>query len=281
MGIARKVGQQRGHLRVGGAVGHASGVGGVGAGGFSAPFPARPQGMVGLHAQAVGHALLHLGDVLVRQHKVLGHHLGQVEHESHHRIHLVGLERLGRVPGHGAVDVVPQGGQGGQLHHGGAAGVVVAGQIGHPTPRHIFRGDTAHHRIEHLVGLAKHPMARGALGLPHVLALGHRTRTFGQAFEIGTHIDVPSGNFARRGRAAQTGIGRSALRPGVHRQVQRANQRSGGSFKPLGHFSPRRFLAPTTIEWRCCDKWIGCRAPCAVGHRWAGQNRCRRWPGFG
>jgi hypothetical protein len=62
-------------------------------------FLAGPQGVGGGHAVAVGHALLHFGDVLVGQREVVGHHVGQVEQEGGDGVDLVGLERLGLFQG--------------------------------------------------------------------------------------------------------------------------------------------------------------------------------------
>jgi hypothetical protein len=44
-------------------------------------------------------------------------------------------------------------------------------------------------------------MALGALGLPDLLAFGHRARAGRQALEVGAHINVPTSNLLGSGRS--------------------------------------------------------------------------------
>ena len=275
MGVARMVGQDGRHRGLGGALAHAGHGAHIGLSGL-AHASARPQTMLGAHAIAVGHALLHLGHVLVGQREVVGHHAAQVEHEGGDRVDLVGLERLGRRPRHRAVDVVPQRGQRSHLHQRGAAGKGGVGQARHTAGADVVLGRAADQGREHFIALAKDAMTRRALGFPHVLALGHRAGALGQALEVGAHVDVPGLDFLGRGGAADAGVG-GRLRGGQARTQQ---QRDGQPFTKAEHCAPPRLSAPARSGWSGCDKSTGCRAPRATGGRSAAHNRFRQWRGF-
>ena len=196
--VARKVGQERADGGLHRAVLHAGHVGHIA---LAIGFPQR---LVEHHAVAVGHALLHIGNVLVAQGEIGRHHLGQAQDVGQHAIHLVGLERLGRVPGHGAVDVVPQGRDGGDLHHRGLLREGAARlQVLHPAALDVGLGGAAHDGGEHLVAFAKAAVAGGALSLPHTFTQGHAARAFGQALEVGAHVDVPGLHLGFGGVAAE------------------------------------------------------------------------------
>ncbi|MPN06206.1 hypothetical protein SDC9_153462 [bioreactor metagenome] len=161
--------------------------------------------MPGRHAIAVGQLLLYFGDIPVAEREVLGHHAAEVEQIGRDGIHLFGGQRLGRIPWHGTVDVVPHSGDGGHLHEGGATRKGRVLQTRGVAGLDILLGGAANQRTEHLVGFAKYAMAGCALGLPNRLALIHRARSFGQALEVGAHVDIPGLHFLGRGIAAHAG----------------------------------------------------------------------------
>ena len=203
--IAGKVGQ-RGHhpgrRRAAGHAGHGAHIGPAAV----AQALAGPQAVLGGGAVAVGQALLHGGDVAVRQHKVVGQHAAQVQQVGGDAVHLIDAQGLGRVPGHRAVDVVPQRGQRRQLHQRAAAWIAGVVQAGHAAAADVSRHCAAHQGRKHLVALAEHAVAGRASGLPHGHARGHRPGTPGQALEIRPHVDVPGGQLGRRGRTAYAGV---------------------------------------------------------------------------
>ena len=83
MGITRKVRQAGTQCQLGCTVFHTRNV-------LHVPLAFHiPQGREHRHAVAVGHALLNVRDVLVRQHVVGGHDIGQVKQISQNRIDVV------------------------------------------------------------------------------------------------------------------------------------------------------------------------------------------------
>ena len=108
MGIARKVRQERRDFGLCDAVAHARHITGVRLGGIAKLF-AGPQRMVGTHPIAIGHALLHITNVFVREHKAIRHDPAQVKDESCDGIHFFGAQGFRLGPGHGTRDVIPQG----------------------------------------------------------------------------------------------------------------------------------------------------------------------------
>ena len=262
------VGQERGHLRLGGAVGHARRRLHVGPAAVAHAL-ARPQAMVGGLAVAVGQPRLGLGDGGVRQHEVVGHDAAHVQQVGGDGVDLFGAQRLGCRPGHGAVDVVPQRRDAGDLHQRGAARKAGVVEPRHTPGLDVVLGGAAHQGREHLVALAEDAVAGGALALPHIHALGHRAGALGQALEVRAHIDVPGLHLLGRGGAADAGVGRPAPGPPAGGSDQRQpQQHAHGSLTTAGHSSPRRIPAPATTGWRCCGKSTGCRAPRAPGWYW-------------
>ena len=284
MGIAGEVGQEGGDLRLGLAVRHAGHRLHVRlAGGLQRL--AWPHAVVQRHAVAVGHAGLDLGDVPVGHHEVVRQHPAHVQQIGRDGIDLVDLERLGLRPGHRTVDVVPQRRDGGHLHQRGATGIGRVGQPGDTAGLHVLGGGATHQRAEHLVGLAEHAVAVGALAFPDVLAHRDRAGALGQALEVGAHVDVPGGDFLRRGRAADAGQAGRLRQRGTGQRHQRGSDQTrsdhGLTITRAGHSSPPRFPAPARSGRRCCGRSSACRGRRAAACRSAAHSRCRRWPGSG
>ena len=289
MRIARVIGQQGSDLRLGDAVAHAGHRPHIGSSAI-AERATGPQAVIGAHTVAVGQSLLHLADVRIGEREALRHHLGKIQQIGHHRVDLVGLERLGRVPGHGTADVVPQRGHARELHHGGASGERLIGQPLDAPRADVVPGGAAHDRCEHLVALAKNTVAGSALGLPDVHALRNAAAAARQTLEVGPDVDVPGGDLLGAGRAADPGVsGRGLGGRGRHAQGKRDDAQDDDrppeaharALRRAGHSSPRRSPEPARSGCCCCDRSSASREPRAAADRWAGHSRCRRWPGSG
>ncbi|MCY1548475.1 hypothetical protein D9M68_845900 [compost metagenome] len=158
---------------------------------------------------------MHLGNVLVGQRVVGRHDLCQAQQIGQDTVDLVGLEGLGRVPGHGAVDVVEQRGDGCHLHDGRLLGhdaLALFQALDASGLDVVFRG-AANDGREHLVGLTERAVAGSALALPHRLAQRDTARTGRQTFEVRTHIDVPGLHLGGSGVTAHV-VPRRGLRKG-------------------------------------------------------------------
>ncbi|MCY1509017.1 hypothetical protein D9M68_433460 [compost metagenome] len=236
--------------------------------------------MRGGAAVAVGHAGLHLADVLVGQREVVGHDAAEVQHVGGDGVHVVGRQRLGLVPRHGAVHVVPHGRQARDLHQRGAAREGRVFQARDVAALDVLGRGAADDRAEHLVRFAEHAVARGALAFPQVLPARDGARAGRQALEVGTHVDVPRGHFLGRGVAADAGIACClGLRPCGCTACE--NEQQQRALRKAGHSPPPRSPAPATTGWRCCDRSSACRAPRAAACSWAARSRCRPSRGSG
>ena len=286
MGVAGVLGQERGHSGRCGAVLHASRALHVG------PAPvaqaaAGPHAVGGGHAAPVGQQGLGLRHVAVGQGVLVRHDAAEVEHVGGDGVGFVHRQRLGCIPRHGAVDVVPQRGQRGHLHQRGATGVGSVGQPRHAPAAHVGRGGAAHQRREHRIALAEDAVAGLAFRLPHHHALSDRARAGGQALEVRPHVDVPGGDFGRQGGAADAGEGRRRRVPGLgggggRSQAQHSHrQEDPQAVSRDGHCRPPRFPAPARSAPRCCDRSTARRVPRAIGGWWAARSRCCRWRGSG
>jgi len=110
---------------------------------------------------------------------------------------------LGGLPRHGAVDVVPQRGDAGELHHGRALREGGSGfEVAHPATQDVIGRRSTHDGLKHLVGLAKNPVARHARGFPDTLALDYGAGAAWQTLEVRAHVDVPGADFGRGGLTA-------------------------------------------------------------------------------
>ena len=198
MRIACKVRQHRRHLWLHRAVAHACATRDVGLRSRPAQFLAGPQGVRGGHPVAVRQQLLDFRDVLVAEDEIVRDDAAQVQHERGHGVDLFDAERLGLVPGHCPVDVVPQCRQARQLHESRAARIVAAQQIRRTSRLDVLLGGAPDQRTEDLVRFAEDAVTRRALSFPHLLTLGHRAEAFRKALEIGPHVDVPRCHFGRR-----------------------------------------------------------------------------------
>ena len=233
---------------------------------------ARPHAVVGGHAVAVGHALLDLADVLVAQLEVGRDHFGQVQEVGEDRINLVGFQRFWRRPWHRALDVVEQRRHGRHLHQRRALREGAGDQRLDPTGLDVLQRGATDERREHLVGLAEHAVATGAVGFPQRDAVVDIAAPLGQAGEVRAHIDVPGLHFGRRGLATDAGVAIPGRGRGRGARQEQRNQR----LREPGHCSPPRIRPPSRTGWRCCDRWTWCRAPRATGHSSAARSRSRR-----
>ncbi len=216
--------QRRGDARLGGlAVAHAGAVAHVGA------AVGQPLAVIGGLAVAVGDQVLHIADVAVGQHEIARHHLGEVQHVRGDGIDLLDAEALGCLPGHRAVDVVPQRRDGAELHHRRARRIPA--QRSDAAGAHVVAGRATDQRLEDLVGLAEHAVAGHALRLPDLHALAHRARTGRQTLEVGPHVDVPGAHLGGGGGAPYAR--QQALRPGPGAGAGQQHGRDG--FTTPGH----------------------------------------------
>ena len=202
-------------------------------------FHVWPQCMCSRHSIAVGHPVLNLDHVPVREREILGNDVAQIEHKGSHGIHLIGGQGLGLVPGHGTVDVVPQGRQGGDFHECGSPGIGPVQQTRHPAGLDVIGGGSTNDWTEYLVGLAKHAMAGSTFAFPHFLTLCDRARTGWQALEIGAHIDIPRRLFAGRRDTPDAGKLLGCKRRTSGRCAQQGKHQrepaSPGSLRKPGH----------------------------------------------
>ena len=276
MGVLRVVGQRRGDHDFLLAVLHARHVLDVGCAAVTDAAlglrGARPHAVVGGHAVAVGHALLHFADVLVAQLEIGRHHFGQVQQVGKDRVDLVRIERLGRRPRHRALDVIEQRRHRRHLHQRRALREGACDQRLDPTGLDVLQRGATDERREHLVGLAERAVATGAVGFPQRDAVVDIAAPLGQAGEVRAHVDVPRLHFGRRGLATDAGIALPGRGRGRGARQEQRNQR----LREPGHCSPPRIRPPSRTGWRCCDRWTWCRALRAIGHSSAARSRFRR-----
>ena len=246
------------------------------------------------HAVAVGHARLRFHHVGVRQREIIRHDIAQVQDVRSDGVDLFGAQCLGCIPRHRAVDVVPQRGQGGDLHQGGALAAAL-GQAGGMPGLDVLFDNAGRDRGEHFIRFAKHAVAGSAFALPYRLALGDAARALGQAFEIRAHVDVPGLDLGRcggpanalkrcglvllvRGGLRQAGQRQPKGRSGAQRQsaspalvaapdaVSHPVSRHAShhafhrAINQYGHCPPRHWRRHARFESHCCDKSMPCRA---------------------
>ncbi|MPM98809.1 hypothetical protein SDC9_145999 [bioreactor metagenome] len=182
---------------------------------------AGPQAVVGGHAVAVGHQLLHFGDVLVREYEIGRNDFREIEEVGKDRIDFVRFQRFRFRPRHRPMNVIPERGNGRHLGEGRALWNAIGQETAYSPIGDVFLGRPADQRRKHLVRLTEGTMAGSAFFLEQVVATLHPTRALGQTLEIRTDIDIPGGHFGRCRLPAQT-VGIDGLRtPGRAEQSER------------------------------------------------------------